>query len=295
MNQPMVTGLYVYPVKSMKGIAQEQAILTPKGLRHDRIWMVVRPDGRFVTQRDLPRLALVNTQLEADAMVLSMEGHGSIALPFDRSGGTAVVTRVWRDECRTADEGPRVARWLTRAMDSEQELRIVRMAAGFTRPQSQPQRFGSDTTTHFADSAPYLVANQASLNELNRELQTQGQAAVPMDRFRPNIVVDGLEPFGEHHVASLSGAGWRLAMADRCERCLVTTIDQQTAQRNPAREPFMTLRRINPMPGPKPAPAFAHHAVLDSGDGQQIHTAASIRVEAQKGSRTGRPVQRETP
>jgi uncharacterized protein YcbX len=278
MHQQMVTGLYVYPVKSMKGIAQEQALLTAKGLRHDRIWMVVRPDGRFVTQRDLPRLALVHTRLDPDAVVLSMEGYGSIALPFERSDGTAVVTKVWSDECRTADEGPSVARWLTRAMESEQTLRIVRMAPGFTRPQSQPQRFGS-ATTHFADSAPYLVANQASLNELNRELQAQGQEGVPMDRFRPNIVVDGLEPFAEHSVASLSGAGWRLAMADRCERCLVTTIDQQTAQLNPAREPFMTLRRINPTPGPKQAPAFAHHAILDYGDGQLIRTATSIQVE----------------
>jgi uncharacterized protein YcbX len=279
MNQQTITGLYVYPVKSMKGIAQEQAVMTPKGLRLDRIWMVVRPDGRFVTQRDLPRLSLVNTQLDADAVVLSMEGHGSVALPFDRNDGTAVMTRVWRDECRAADEGPRVADWLTRALDSEQVLRIVRMAPGFTRPQSQPQRFGSDTTTHFADSAPYLVANQASLHELNRELQAQGHAAVPMDRFRPNIVVDGLEPFAEHRVAGLSGAGWRLAMADACERCLVTTIDQQTAQRDPAREPFMTLRRINPTAGSKPAPLFAHHAILDSGDGQRIQTGSSIRVE----------------
>ena len=280
MTQPKVTGLCVYPVKSMKGIALDEAVLTPKGLQHDRIWMVVRPDGRFVTQRGLPRLALVHTRLDADGVVLSMEGHGSITLPFNGSSGASVATRVWGDECRAVDEGPLVTRWLSRALDSEQKLRIVRMAPGFTRPQSQPQRFGSDTTTHFADSAPFLVANRASLDELNRELQAQGQAAVPMDRFRPNIVVDGLEPFAEHRVAGLSGAGWRLAMADACERCLVTTIDQQTAQRNPAREPFTTLRRINPMPGPKPAPAFAHHAVLDSGSGQHIRTSTDIQVES---------------
>jgi uncharacterized protein YcbX len=279
MNQPMLNGLYVYPVKSMKGIALDKAVLTPKGLQHDRIWMVVRPDGRFVTQRGLPRLALVNTRLDADAVVLSMEGHGSVTLPFDGGGGTAVATKVWGDECRAVDEGPHVARWLTDTLESEQKLRIVRMAPGFRRPQNQPERFGKDTTTHFADSAPFLVANQASLNELNRELQAQGHETVPMDRFRPNIVVDGLEPFAEHHIASLSGAGWRLAMADACERCLVTTIDQQTAQRNPAREPYMTLRRINPVPGPKPAPAFAQHAVLDCGGGQRVQTGSSLRVE----------------
>jgi uncharacterized protein YcbX len=280
MSKVTVTGLYVYPVKSMKGIALDEATLTAKGLRHDRVWMVVRPDGRFVTQRGLPRLALVNTRLEADGLVLSLDGHGSITIPFDSKAGGAVVTSVWGDECRAVEEAPHVARWLTRAMGSEHLLRIVRMAPGFRRPQSQPQRFGRDTTTHFADSAPYLVASESSLAELNRELQAGGHAEVPMNRFRPNIVVDGLEPFAEHRIAGLFGARWHLQMADPCTRCLVTTIDQQTAQRNPAREPFLTLRRINRAPGSKAMPAFAQNAVLLSGDGQRISVADGLGTEA---------------
>jgi uncharacterized protein YcbX len=278
MNELHVTGLYVYPVKSMKGIALDETVLTDKGLLHDRLWMVVRPDGRFVTQRGLPRLALVTTRLDDEGVVLSMEGHGSIAIPFQSSGGGSVRTKVWGDECEATDVGPLVSQWLTDALESPETLRIVHMAEGFKRPQGQPERYGADTTTHFADSAPFLVANEASLAALNSELAAGGHEPVPMNRFRPNIVVRGLEPFTEHRARELAGGNWSLRLADHCERCLVTTIDQQTAQRDPAREPYMTLRRINPVPGSKPAPAFAQNAVLGSGNGQPIAVGTPLNA-----------------
>ena len=105
MVQLQLTGLYAYPVKSLKGIALERAVLTPLGLAHDRRWMVVRPDGRFVTQRDEPRLALIHTRLEEDGVVLWREGSGEYLLPFESSGGAAVATRVWQDDCEASDEG----------------------------------------------------------------------------------------------------------------------------------------------------------------------------------------------
>jgi hypothetical protein len=278
MNQPQVTGLYVYPVKSMKGIAVDEAIITARGLLHDRVWMVVRPDGRFVTQRGLPMLSQVHTRLEETAVVLSFEGHGSITLPFESAGGSVIETKVWGDDCRAQDEGPLVSQWLTDAVESPETLRIVRMADGFTRPQSQPDRFGPGTTTHFADSAPFLVANQDSLDELNRVLETEGHEAVPMDRFRPNIVVRGMEAFSEHRARQLAGEDWQFGLADACERCLVTTIDQATGQRDPAREPYLTLRRINPADGPNAAPAFGQNAVLSSGEGRRIRVGAACSV-----------------
>lgn len=278
MNKLQVSGLYVYPVKSMQGIAVDEAVITAKGLQHDRVWMVVRPDGRFVTQRGLPRLARVHTRLDATAAVLSFEGHGSITLPFDSTGGRVVETRVWGDDCTAQDEGAAVSEWLTEALQSPEVLRIVRMADGFTRPQNQPDRYGPGTTTHFADSAPFLVANQDSLDELNRELEAGGHRGVPMDRFRPNIVVRGMEAFSEHRARELVGADWRIRLADECERCLVTTIDQATAQRDPAREPYLTLQRINPSTGPKRLPAFGQNAVLGSGEGQRIRVGAPCAV-----------------
>lgn len=280
MEQARVTGLYVYPVKSMSGIALNEATLTPKGLEHDRRWMVVRPNGRFVTQRDEPRLALIHTRLDAHGLTLSRDGRGSIFIPFEFSGGPPLQTRVWNDACSVEDEGDDIASWLNDAIGDRQGLRLVRMAAGFQRSLTATDRYGEGTTTEFADSAPYLVASESSLERLNTELKTQGHAPVPMNRFRPNIVVRGLPPFAEHRAARLAGDGWSIALVDHCERCLVTTVDQETAQRDPAREPYLTLRRLNPAPGEKAAPAFAQNAKLGSGAGARIAVGAALTLGA---------------
>ena len=205
MQNPLVTALYVYPVKSMKGIALSSAVLTSKGLQHDRSWMVVAPDGRFVTQRNEPRLGLVHTRLEAQGVVLELDGHGSVTLPYEAVAGDGISTQVWGDACETVDQGPAVSEWLTRAIGSPVTLRVVRMAPGFTRPQTQPERYGQETATDFADSAPFLLASEDSLGELNSALAAQGRRPVPMNRFRPNIVVRGLEPFAEHRLSGVTG------------------------------------------------------------------------------------------
>lgn len=280
MPQLTLTGLFVYPVKSLKGIPLQEAQLTGKGLLHDRRWMVVRPEGRFVTQREEPRLALVHTRLDEHGVTLWREGHGSVFLPFERSGGAPVKTRVWGDDCETEDEGEDASRWLTAAIGSDTPYRMVRLAAGFQRPADPDARFGEGTTVDFADAAPLLVTFEASLEALNRELQAAGHAAVPMNRFRPNLVVRGLEPFAEHELTRLAGDGWEIALVDHCERCLVPTVDQQTGVRDPAREPYMTLRRINPTPGPKPGPAFGVNARVASGAGRRLTLGAELAVRA---------------
>lgn len=278
MEQAQVTGLYVYPVKSMKGIALDEATLTPKGLEHDRRWMVVRPHGRFVTQREEPRLALIRTQLDARGLTLSRDGHGSIFVPFEFTGGPRLQTRVWNDACSVEDEGNEIARWLNEAIGDSQGLRLVRMAAGFQRSLTAADRYGEGTTTEFADSAPYLVASESSLEHLNSALKTQGHAPVPMNRFRPNIVLRGLQPFAEHRAARLDGDGWSIGLVEHCERCLVTTVDQETGERDPAREPYLTLRRVNPSPRGKAAPAFAQNAKLGSGAGARITVGAAATL-----------------
>jgi len=266
MSTAQITGLTIYPVKSMKGIALKSAVLTPQGLENDRRFMVVRANGRFVTQRDLPRLALVQTSLDNKGVVLSMNGRGSVTVPFKPASGEPIHTKVWGDECETVDVGEEVSRWLTGALESGSTLKLVRMAPGFIRPQGQPENLGEQTSTHFADAAPFLVANEASLEALNRELETREHSPVPMNRFRPNIVVTGLAPFAEHEISELTSEYYRLKFCHPCERCVVTTIDQATAEKNPGWQPFKTLREINPVPGKKPAPAFGQNATLKAGD-----------------------------
>lgn len=270
MHPAEISGLTIYPVKSMKGIELESAKLTLHGLENDRRFMVVRANGRFVTQRDLSRLALVQTSLDEDGIVLSMNGHGSVTVPFKADDGERIQTKVWGDECETVDQGESISRWLTSALESSGTLKLVRMAPDFVRPQSQPENLGTKTTTHFADAAPFLVANESSLDVLNRELETRGHSSVPMNRFRPNIVVRGLAPFAEHEIAELSSENYRLGLCHPCERCVVTTIDQATGIRNPERQPFRTLGDINPIPGTVRSPAFAQNAILKEGEGQTM-------------------------
>ncbi len=271
-----VTGLFVYPVKSMRGIPLDAARLNPLGLEHDRRFMVVRENGDFVTQRNLPRLALVETELEPGGVVLSRDGYGRIFVPFGTEGGAQLKTRVWKDECRVSDQGETVSKWLTEALESPDRLLLVAMQDGFIRPQGKADLLGANTHTLFADAAPFLVASEASLAELNRELVLRGHDAVPMNRFRPNIVLSGLEPFAEHGLESLQGDGFGLGLAHPCERCVVTTIEQSTAERNADWEPYRTLSDINPMPGRDKKPAFGHNAILADGENRTIRIGDTL-------------------
>ncbi|MGD2129916.1 MAG: MOSC N-terminal beta barrel domain-containing protein [Lysobacterales bacterium] len=277
MDQACVREINVYPVKSMKGISLAQGELTAKGLQYDRHWMVVRHNGRFVTQREQPALARIGTELDARGLTLSREGIGSVFLPFEAEAGEEIVSRVWKDDCRTLDEGPEVSRWITAALESEEPFRLVRMAPGFRR-ELPADRFGKESTTVFADAAPYLVASEASLEYVNRELRARGLQPVPMNRFRPNIVLGGVDAFAEHSSRELYGEHWRIKLIDPSQRCLVTTVDQATGHRDPNRQPYLAMREISPAAGPGSAPAFGQNAVLAAGEGQFIRAGESIAL-----------------
>jgi uncharacterized protein YcbX len=265
-----ITGLFIYPIKSMRGIAVKKAQLTSKGLLYDRHWMVVNETGRFMTQRDIPRLALMDTELAEQGVELTMQGHGSITVPYDLFSGKPIETRVWRVRCQAIDQGEYISDWLTQALDCKEPLRLVRMDPEFVRPQNKPEIMGKETTTDFADAAPFMVANEASLDKLNSVLESNSLQAVPMNRFRPNIVVQGLEPFAEHKLTGLSAQNYQFRLRAPCERCIVTTIDQETAEKDPRGQPFKTLQTINPIPAKVKAPAFGQYATLTRGEVRNI-------------------------
>lgn len=265
MSSARIIGLTVYPVKGMRGIALDRSGLTPNGLQHDRRFMVVRASGQAVTQREESRLALIEPSFQSGGLQLSMPGAGQIFVPYDNFDGARINTRVWGDACETVDQGDVISGWLTETLDSDERMHLVAMAPGYLRPQGKADLLGANTHTLFADASPYLVANQASLNRLNEELASRGLSTVPMNRFRPNIVIEGLEAFQEHRISSLAVDQWQLRFHHACERCVVTTIDQGTGRRDPAWQPYKTLRDINPVPGGKNAPAFGHNASLVRG------------------------------
>ncbi len=219
----ILTGLHIYPVKSCRGIALAAAELTGRGLAHDREWMVVDAESQFLTQRALPRMALIEITLTSDTLGLTAPGQ-SDALELSLAG---------RDDCAALDEGAAAAGWLSAFLGKA--VRLVRFDPAHRRLSDPQWTHGVDAENHFSDGYPLLVIGEESLEDLNSRLDVP----LPMDRFRPNIVIRGLGPHGEDVANVLSGEGVEIRLVKPCERCSITTTDQKTAA--VGKEPLRTL------------------------------------------------------
>jgi hypothetical protein len=197
--------------------------------------MVVDGEFRFVTQRECPGMALVRVAAEGPRLVLEAPGAPRLVVPVPQGERREVV--VWRDTVPALDAGDDAARWLRSRL--AREVRLVRFDRRGRRPCNPTGIGDSSAHTLFSDGYPVLVIGQASLDDLNRRLVQRGRRPVPMVRFRPNVVVDGLEPNDEDHVATIETDHVTLRLAKPCTRCAITTVDPDTAE--PGREPLETL------------------------------------------------------
>lgn len=272
-----VSALWIYPVKSLAGVALHAATLTQAGLLGDREWMIVDAQGSFMTQRKLPRLATIKTHLtHSGALRLTSADGESVDVP--RPQGEPVRVRVWRDDCLGLVATKAVNHWLTRAAASTTPLTLVH----FFKPQpraADEERFGP-SSIHFADAAPYLVANNASLQALNAHLASQALTPVDMRRFRPNIVLDGLPAFCEHQCTHLQSRGGDIdiILKDPCQRCSIITVNQTTGEPSSGASPFKQLAQINSMPGNVKAPAFGVNAMLRSGESMKMRCGDRLTI-----------------
>jgi uncharacterized protein YcbX len=232
---PTIAALFVYPVKSCRGIALTQAELTPRGLRHDREWMVVTPEGRFLTQRELPRLALIAPEIADHELQLQAPGAGSIAVALDDGAGPSREVTVWDDTVLARDEGDAAARWLSDFL--RRSVRLVRFDPSRRRATDPAWSAGRQGESAFSDGYPVLVLSRASLSDLNARLSQP----LPLDRFRPNLVLDGCGPYAEDSWRVLRSGAAALRLAKPCTRCVITTTDQLSAERD-GEEPLRTLR-----------------------------------------------------
>ncbi|MCG6657470.1 MOSC domain-containing protein [Halomonas campisalis] len=276
-----ITQLNVYPVKSLRGIALERAVLEPRGLAYDRQWMVVDDAGRFVTQRQLPRMAQVSVSLEADSLVLEHPEAESLAIELARSDRPRLTAYVWDDACQALDEGEEAADWLTGVLGELRgsRLRLVRFAAPHRRRVADDfLRPGDVAHTAFADGFPFLVTSEASLTALNEVLRAKGLSPVPMSRFRPNIVVQGALPFAENGWDTLSAAAGhiRLGIRKPCQRCKITTVDQHSGEIAVPGEPLRTLVAMNTVAAP--GGYFGQNAILLAGEGATMALGDSLRA-----------------
>lgn len=262
MTDVVVESLHVYPVKGCRGIDVARADVATTGLAvdgvADREWMVVDRAGRFVTQREYPQLALVATAARDGVLTLSAPGRPSLAL--DAGAGATRDVVVWRSTVRGIDAGDEAAAWLSAHLGAD--VRLVRFDRTGTRPCNPDYAGDSGAHTLFADGYPVLVIGAASLADLNARMTARGFPALPMNRFRPNVVLSGLPPYEEDHLDTIVVGDVVLRCVKPCTRCQVTTTDQATA--HVGHEPLRTLAgyRMDPR---LPGVTFGMNAIVVAG------------------------------
>ena len=239
-----ITGLFIYPVKSCRGIALAEVQIGPRGFLHDREFMVVDEASEFLTQRTAPELATVRVALKHGSLAVSAPGAGELRLSLANGVETAMAreprrVRIFDDQVLADDMGDEAAAWFSAAL--QRSCRLVRAGAGFSRqvspdkiaPQHRAPR-GHDIS--FTDGFPTLLTSEESLADLNRRLS----APVPMDRFRPNIIVRGGAAYEEDTWNRVRCGDLVFGCASPDLRCVITTTDQQTGRRD-GPEPLRTL------------------------------------------------------
>ncbi|MDE7546459.1 MOSC domain-containing protein [Acetobacter fabarum] len=271
MSELCVTSLHIYPVKGLHGLSPSTAMLSPWGLDGDRRWMVVDPDGRFITQRTCHAMALVTPLPTAEGITLTRARMQPCPVRFPGSDAPIAVVTVWKDQVQARDAGDVAAAWLEQALG--QPCRLVWMH----RPElARIRQLGAQQRpVSFADGYPLLLANTASLDDLNTRLPA-GQG-VPMTRFRANVVLSGVQPWAEDGWRRLSiGGSVMVRVLAPCSRCVVPSIDQNTAQVPNPREPLATLARFRRAEG---GVMFAQNAVVEKGGLIRVGDRARVLEE----------------
>ncbi|SDR22465.1 MOSC domain-containing protein [Paraburkholderia tuberum] len=287
---PTINELFVYPIKSCAGIALTEARLLATGLEYDRNWMIVDPEGAMFTQRAYPPMALIKVELGAEDLIVSAPGMRELRTPLDAARLAAaprVATAVWRDAAYGLDTGAETAVWFTEFLglparllrfDPERE-RVV--DPGYTDSTG-------GATTFFADGFPLLVVGQASLDDLNARLNGKGAPSIRIDRFRPNIVLSGLDAYEEDYVETLavganadSSARVELRLVKLCTRCPMPTIDQARGAPDPdwPNEPTDTMLGYRVSERFDGAVTFGNNALVASGAGAWLRVGQQVDAE----------------
>lgn len=287
-----IARLFVYPVKSCAAVEVQEAVLTRTGLDLDRAWMVVDEQGEFVSQRELPRMALIRPQLKSLEIIL--RAPGMLALHLDINAVEAPTrARVWSDEVAAYDMGDVAAQWFTEFLLggtaqgqvppgwAGRRLRLVRFDPDFERPSSPHWTQGQPAFSQFADGFAVLLASQASLDGLNQRLTQAGHAPVTMERFRPNIVLSGLDDQDEDRIDTLHvdtpEGPTQLQPCKPCTRCPIPNIDPQTASSSPEVNDMLQTYRGNALM--EGAVTFGMNAYLVTGDGHNLRVGQAVRAD----------------
>lgn len=236
----IISELLIYPVKSMGGISVESCRVTDRGFEHDRRWMLVDAENRFITQREFPELVFFRTAILGNNInITDRRDDCSINIPLVTNGGETIAVDIWDDRCEAICMDQQISDWFSARLS--QPVTMVYMPDQSRRPVD-PAYAENGELTSFSDGYPVLIIGEASLQDLNRRLEMP----VAMDRFRPNIVFKGELPFEEDGFQKIMAGDVQFKAVKPCARCILTTTDQESGMRSP--EPLKTLsvyRKLN--------------------------------------------------
>lgn len=238
----IVQDIFIYPIKSLGGIRLSEAIVEEKGFRHDRRWMLVDEEGVFVTQRENPQLALLEVTLGKDELVVSHKKDQikPVKIPIELAAGPELMVTIWDDQVLAKTVDPELDQWFSDFLGFPVSMVIM--------PESTHRKVNSKYAVHaesvsFADGMPYLLIGQESLNDLNSRLEN----ALPMNRFRPNIVFSGGSPYLEDSLRKIKIGQLEFQIVKPCARCVMTTVDQESGVKG--KEPLKTLSTYRTLNG----------------------------------------------
>ena len=231
-----LTEINSYPIKSLKGISLNESIVEKRGLRFDRRWMLVDESGEFLTQREFPKMAAIEISLTKNGLTASFDGAEDLLISLeDAKRGKIIKVRVWQSFCDAIISDDENNNWFSEVLQTNCLLVFMPEQS---RREINPLFNQNNDIVSFADGYPFLIVGENSLHELNSRLKIE----VPMDRFRPNLVVRDSEAFAEDNWKKLSIGDTIFRVAKPCARCVITTIDQRHGFFT-GKEPLKTLAK----------------------------------------------------
>jgi uncharacterized protein YcbX len=279
---PVLSELHLYPIKSCAGIALREAIVTPAGLMseqiYDREWMIVDQDGDALTQREYPKMALITPRIKGDTLELRAPGMLRLEIPLGLphpDDQKIVRVQVWDDQVDAYDCDDTTALWFSNALDVP--CRLVRFHPNSKRIASLDWTNGIEVPTFFSDGFPMLVIGTGSLEDLNEKLVAQGRNALPMNRFRPNLVFSDIPAFEEEFAETYRIGTAVLKPVKPCSRCPMPSIDQASGEFGP--DPLDILQTYRANPKVEGKITFGINTILLEGEGQILKVGQNVDIE----------------
>ena len=244
-----VTDIYIYPVKSLKGIPLKETETGSRGFKYDREWMITDSDYQFLTQRQIETMATISVGIAKDFLLLQSSKGNELKIDLNAQRKESVQVSIWDDICDAYDEGDDASNWLTNELGFWQgkTLRLVRFCSDRKRPVPTKYLHGREAESSFSDQFPYLITTWDSLKKLNEGLRKNGKQEVTMARFRPNIVVNDIVSIENQTSLDLisQDGNYEFGLRKPCKRCKITTINQDSGEIIDFKEPLSTLTSLN--------------------------------------------------